>query len=225
MLRHLAHSLGKLGEDVEPLAKFYNVLPSGQFVLDAAALPIAWAQLQRATVIVIDDVPAQPAAASAFFAYLDVLARVARCQSPRPPPSSTAISTADGEGAAYKKWRTSLGGASDEAPEQLSFGGLQLLATQNCAPEAKSELRTEHPPPVPRDTHRELLPFPGGATSYGPGGATSYSPGGATSYGGLSSPGGISSPGGATTVKAGVLIHSALTAPSPHETIKVIVFH
>jgi hypothetical protein len=190
ILRHVAHTLGQLGEGVELLTKFFNVLPNGQLVLDRAALPFAWSQLQRASVIVIDDVPSQPAAATAFFAYLDLICRIARCQA---APTAVSAAASDDAAAAYKRWRLGNDGGTvscDEAPEQLPFGGIQVLATQN---HAHSSAKTE--------THPELA------------------------WSSSSSAGGAGAPGapGEAAGRLGVVI-SSTGSPSPHDTIKIVVF-
>lgn len=202
ILRHAAHTLGQLGEGVELLAKFFNVLPNGQLVLDAAALPVAWSQLRRASVLVIDDVPSQSTAATAFFAYLDLLCRVARCATApiTAPSAAAAVNSSSGPTDVSGRWRVSA--AAEEAPEQLPFGGLQILATQNAN---NADPRTE--------TQPELV-WSSSAASHPPHAATA-TPLDATLPAEPSSP-------LAPRARLGLVIGSALT--SPHDTIKVVVF-
>ena len=134
--RHIARTLTLLGENVEFVSKFFTVLPQGQVVIDAAALPLALAQLQRASLIVIDHVPPQPQAASMFFAHLDLLCRIVRCPGvPAPLVSKSSSSTTPSTTipSLSSSSTSSSPAASDDTPEQLAFGGLQLLTTQNTS--------------------------------------------------------------------------------------------
>lgn len=147
IMRDAAKVLKLLGRRVEPLTKFFGVTAHGQLWVDASKKARGMRQLARAAVICVDSAPAAPAAAAAFFAHLDFVARLARAgasgatrgsqRSPRSPRTQRALASADAgsdsdesapPGAAEGAARAAAGGA---APEDLPFGGLQVLATQH----------------------------------------------------------------------------------------------
>lgn len=96
---------GQKVETVEVMAKWFTVTPSGQTMIDEASLSIAKEQIQRATVLIIENVPCHPQAAAAFFAHLDFYCKAERCKS-------------------HSKLQL-------KSPAQASFGGIQIIATQN----------------------------------------------------------------------------------------------
>ncbi len=138
--RHVASCLSEIGERVELLTKFFGVSPQGQIWIDSASLPLGMRQLSRATVLVVDDIPSQPLAAAAFFAHLDMLARIARCHpnafGPRSNPTSKLSLT---HGLANKPWGEAAPGtawSSSARPDSIRDSLTQLSlndATKNLS--------------------------------------------------------------------------------------------
>jgi len=99
--KHAAHFLTLLGEKVELMVKFFGVSGDGRIWIDAASLPKALEQIKSATALIVHDVPLLHS--SLFFSHLDFVCRMHRCTH-------------------TEKF---------EGSEQLPFGGLQLISTQD----------------------------------------------------------------------------------------------
>jgi hypothetical protein len=110
---------GQKVEIVEVMAKWFTVTPNGQPIIDEASLSIAKEQIQRATVLIIENVPCHPQAAAAFFAHLDFYCRAERCNMFNGTHKSTL-----------------------NKPSQSSFGGIQIIATQNDIPDPDQDRDT-----------------------------------------------------------------------------------
>lgn len=104
--KHAAQFLTVLGEKVELMVKFFGVSADGKIWIDAASVCKALEQIRTATVLMVHDVPVSHS--GLFLAHLDFVCRMHR----------------------------SYGGSgSEKLPfegcEQLPFGGLQVIATQD----------------------------------------------------------------------------------------------
>lgn len=110
--RHAGHVLTRrCNEVVEIMSKWFTVTSHGQIVIDPNLIAAGLDQIRKCTVLIIENVPAQPHAAASFYAHLDFVCRMERCKT---------RSTAQID-------RTQL--------ERMSFGGIQVIATQDETPE------------------------------------------------------------------------------------------
>jgi hypothetical protein len=112
--------LTRMGNQVETMARWFGVSPSGQLWIDSAQMSAGISQIQRSSVLIVENVPPQPQFAQAFFSHLDFTARMIRASKATAAESPPETFTA-------------------ELPESLPFGGLQIIATQNDPPENSKE--------------------------------------------------------------------------------------
>jgi hypothetical protein len=119
---------GRKVETVEIMSKWFTVNALGQIILDEGSLAVAMEQIQRATVLIIENVPSHPQAAATFFALLDFTCKVERGKARRSLSGLSGLSGLP---------RTSC---KADSPLQAPFGGLQILATQSDYPEPASTL-------------------------------------------------------------------------------------
>lgn len=191
--RHAGHILALRGEKVEIMSKWFTITPQGQIMIDGASLPVAVEQIRRATVLIIENVPCHPQAAAAFFAHLDFICRIERCKT-----YQKAQITKD---AALKQFNGEC--FSMDGPEQSSFGGLQILATQNDTTETE---------PSPTANNQVLWTTPASATAAVAGNASGSGPSGQTAA------------SGRVTQLGLVVSQAAPVAGNPHSEVFVLLF-
>ena len=110
--RHAGHVLARrCNEVVEIMSKWFTVTSHGQIVMDPNLIAAGLDQIRKCTVLIIENVPSQPHAAASFYAHLDFVCRMERCKN----RGTTQVD------------RSQL--------ERMSFGGIQVIATQDDAPE------------------------------------------------------------------------------------------